>query len=152
MKTEKPYADLLKPECLYSMLRAYIIECAPFALTNVDVSDVINTYMGRNSGYPFIMSSDLPPQFSGKGYEIFGAYKNTENEHKLNENSAAWFCCKLTYLETEHDVKTFNEALNAMMRWMYATEYLIKDECGYLPTQKLFNELTLKIKRDYGDK
>ncbi len=39
------------------------------------------------------------------------------------------------------------EALNAMMRWMYATEYLIKDECGYLPTQKLFSELTLKIKR-----
>jgi hypothetical protein len=38
-----------------------------------------------------------------------------------------------------------------MMRWMYATEYLIKDECGYLPTQKLFSELTLKIKREYGD-
>ncbi|HDS7253971.1 TPA: hypothetical protein QH434_003686 [Escherichia coli] len=152
MKTDKPYSDLLKPEHLYSMLRAYIIERAPFALSAVTVSDVINAYMGRNSGYPFLMSDDLPPQFSGKGFEIFGAYKNTENESTLVENSAVWFCCKLTYLETEHDVNTFNEALNAMMRWMYATEYLIKDECGYLPTQKLFNELTLKIKRDYGDK
>ncbi|ELO5610427.1 hypothetical protein RZG29_004429 [Escherichia coli] len=152
MKTEKPYSDLLKPEHLYSMLRAYIIERAPFALSAVTLSDVINSYMGRNSGYPFLMSDDLPPQFSGKGFEIFGAYKNTENESTLVENSAAWFCCKLTYIETEHDVNTFNEALNAMMRWMYATEYLIKDECGYLPTQKLFNELTLKIKRDYGDK
>ncbi len=44
----------------------------------------------------------------------------------LIENSAAWTCCKLTYLETEDDVNTFNEALNAMMRWMYATEYLIR--------------------------
>ncbi|EMB6625710.1 hypothetical protein VAB18_004622 [Salmonella enterica] len=151
MKNEKPYAGLLKPEHLYSMLRAYIIEHAPFALSTVVVSDVINAYMGRNSGYPFLMSDDLPPKFSGKGFELFGAYKNTENESTLIENSAAWTCCKLTYLETEDDVNTFNEALNAMMRWMYATEYLIKDECGYLPTQKLFSELTSKIKREYGD-
>ncbi|ENA1699239.1 hypothetical protein ABFW84_004008 [Escherichia coli] len=50
MKNEKPYAGLLKPEHLYSMLRAYIIEHAPFALSTVVVSDVINAYMGRNSG------------------------------------------------------------------------------------------------------
>ena len=47
------YTGLLKPEHLYSMLRAYIIEHAPFALSTVVVSDVINAYMGRKSGYPF---------------------------------------------------------------------------------------------------
>lgn len=46
MKNEKPYAGLLKPEHLYSMLRAYIIEHAPFALSTVVVSDVINAYRG----------------------------------------------------------------------------------------------------------
>jgi len=145
MTIKPPYADLLKPEHLYSMLRAYIIERAPFAVTNVSASDVINAYMARNSGLTFLMSDDVPPQFSGKGYEAFGPYKNKEQEKTLNENSAAWFCCKFTYLETEDDIKTFNEALNAMMRWMYATEYLIKDECGYLPTQKLLNDVILKI-------
>ncbi|ECZ0744853.1 hypothetical protein F7398_21955 [Salmonella enterica] len=151
MTIKPPYADLLKPEHLYSMLRAYIIEHAPFAVTNVSASDVINAYMARNSGLTFLMSDDVPPQFSGKGYEAFGPYKNTEQEKTLNENSPAWFSCKFTHLETEDDIKNLNEAFNAMMRWMYATEYLIKDECGYLPTQKLFNELSLKIKRNYGE-
>ena len=62
---------------------------------------------------------------------------------RFDRNSAAWTCCKLTYLETEDDVNTFNEAprndaldvRHGVSNW---------DECGYLPTQKLFSELTLK--------
>ncbi len=67
----------VKPEHLYSMLRAYIIEHAPLRCQLL-LYPMINAYMGRNSGYPFLMSDDLPPKFSGKGFEIFGAYKNTE--------------------------------------------------------------------------
>ncbi|MCO4119974.1 hypothetical protein [Escherichia coli] len=71
MKNEKPYAGLLKPEHLYSMLRAYIIEHAPFALSTVVVSDVINAYMGRKSGYPFLMSDDLPPKLPQLSHRLF---------------------------------------------------------------------------------
>lgn len=147
MKTEKPYAGLLKPEYLYAMLRAYIIERAPFAVSSVAVSDVINVYMRQISSLPFHMSDDVPPRFSGKGVEVLGAYKNTPQEETLDENSAWWFTCKFTHLETEDDIKTLSEALNAMMRWMFATEFLIKDEYGYLPTQKLLNESVLNIQR-----
>ncbi|EBM5962858.1 TPA: hypothetical protein ACIVGF_002884 [Salmonella enterica subsp. enterica serovar 16:l,v:-] len=147
MHNEKPYSVLFKPENLYFMLRAYIIEHAPFAISSVKVSDVVNAYMARNSATPFIMSDDIPPSYSGKGFELFGAYKNTEQELSVPEGSNAWFACKITHVETEKDINNFEKAIDAMLRWMFATEYLIKDDLGYLPTQKLFDEQMLKIKR-----
>ncbi|NUW61629.1 hypothetical protein [Cronobacter muytjensii] len=149
MQIEKPYAVLFKMEYLYVMLRAYIIERAPFPFSSVTVSAVVNAYMARNSINPFIMSDEMPPSFSGNGFELFGKYKNTEQESGVPEGSTAWFACKLTHIETEEDVAEFKKALDAMLHWMFATEYLIKDDLGYLPTQKLFDELGLKIKRGY---
>jgi len=149
MNNELSKPGVFSIENLYRLVRTYCLSFAPHPLIEFNVSQVVNTFMRYESGLNFNMSNSLPPHYSGQDATIFEKYKESENLPP--ENSSAWFTVQFLRIETTDDVERLKYNLETMRNWMHSTGYLIKDECGYLPTQKLFDEYILKIKRYYKD-
>lgn len=136
MKNKTATPGIFSPETLYIFVRTWVLDKAPFPVLDINVSDIVNA-----QGMSFHMSDDVPPVYSGRSYESFGAYsENLEDNKNIPENSTAWFVMHLSRIKTKEDIDRFRESIRAMLTWMHLLEYLVLDpDNGYLATQKLLD-------------
>lgn len=152
MYNDAKLPGVFKLEHLYSMVRSYCLAIAPFPLKILHAPAVINAFISDNTALAFSMSEDIPPVFTGQNADTFSAYLKQDEKTWPPEGSVAWYTVQFMRIQTTNDLTRMESYLDATVKWMAAAGYFTGNtESGFLPTQKLLDEISLKIKRRYGD-